>query len=447
MAHPRERYTRRDFLKRSALGAAAVPSLAAILEACSNPRNSSLVSQGGAIGTGGISAPGTPYPLARQTAPVTWTIFPDREPIKSDLQPEPNATLQIYNWDQYIWKKVVAEFCTYISKKYNTKCNFQITTFNNMEEAYAKLQTGQLQFDIFFPTIDYLGKLLTLKLLQPLNLNYVTHLKSDVWPVYQNPFYDQGAHYTVPYTIYTTGIGFRADQISHDEISAMSNPWDIYWLDAAKYKGKIGIYDDYREGMCLALIRDGHIDDLNTTDSSWIQTAGQDLIQLSKAANLQEDINGAYVGIPHDQFVIHQAWSGDMVAAWFYVPHYTTTDFKTIGYWFPKDRVGPVNNDTIAIPQNAQHPVLAHMFLDWMLTFNHAMDNFSWVGYQPPQIQADPSTLTTTKSVQGEVYVFPWLSDAVVRQSDFQTGKLELELPMDTNNLWLSTWNQFKSGG
>ena len=145
MAHPRERYTRRDFLRRSALGAAAVPSLAAILDACSNPRNNSgIPGGGGAIGTGGSPAPGTPYPLARQDAPVTWTIFPDREPIKSDLQPEPNATLQIYNWNQYIWKKTVQDFCNYIQKTYNTTCKFQITTFNNMEEAYAKMQTGQL---------------------------------------------------------------------------------------------------------------------------------------------------------------------------------------------------------------------------------------------------------------------------------------------------------------
>ena len=28
----------------------------------------------------------------------------------------------------------------------------------------------------------------------------------NVWPEYQDPWYDQGAHYTVPYTIYATGV-------------------------------------------------------------------------------------------------------------------------------------------------------------------------------------------------------------------------------------------------
>ena len=34
--------------------------------------------------------------------------------------------------------------------------------------------------------------------------------------------------YTVPYTIYTTGIGWRADKVSED-IAKMDNPWSIFW--------------------------------------------------------------------------------------------------------------------------------------------------------------------------------------------------------------------------
>ena len=48
-----------------------------------------------------------------------------------------------------------------------------------------------------------------------------------------------------------------------------------------------------------------------------------------------------------------------------------------------------------------------------MVTAKNAMLNFSWNGYQPPQNTADPDTLTTTVSYEGEPYVFPWLSDAV----------------------------------
>src|SRR5579859_2097143 len=166
--HPRERptghggMTRRDMLKRSAAAASFTLPGAAILDACSKP---GATAPGGSShangpGVGKFWPAGSPYPLARQDSPVTWKLW--RQPIKSGLAPEKNATLQIYNWSDYIFTKVVKEFCA------AHNCQYQITTFNNMDEALAKMRTAQLQFDIFFPTPDILGKLVTGKLLQPL---------------------------------------------------------------------------------------------------------------------------------------------------------------------------------------------------------------------------------------------------------------------------------------
>src|SRR5438445_6616655 len=239
MAHPRERrpgtrLDRREFLKRTAGTAVALPTLAAILEACSKPGQTPVGgSSAQAVGTGGLLGAGSPYPLARQDKPVTWTIFDDNQPIASNLPTETNATLQIYNWDQYIWKKVIQQFCD------QYKCDYKITTFNNMDEALAKMRTGQLQFDVFFPTIDILGKMVTAKLLQPLNHDYIPNLPADVWSVYQDPFYDKQWRYTVPYTVYTTGIGYRRDVISDEQIRSMTNPYDLFW--DTKYKGRVGL--------------------------------------------------------------------------------------------------------------------------------------------------------------------------------------------------------------
>jgi len=442
MAHPRERWTgnevdRRQFLLRAAGTAVALPTLAAIMDACTNPRTAGSTTTTDPAGSGGLWETGWPYPLPRQDKPVTWKVFPDNQAIASNLQPEKDATLEIYNWSQYIWPKVVNDFAA----QYNCKVN--VTTFNNMDEALAKMRTGQLQFDIFFPTIDVLGKLISSKLLQPLNHDYVPNLPANVWDVYQDPFYDKGWQYTIPYTIYTTGIGYRRDVITDEAIRAMSNPYDIYW--DPKYKGQVGIYDDYREAISMTLLRKG-ITDLNTTDPSIITQAGQDLIDLLNVSNVRTSINGAYLGLPKGQYQIHQAWSGDLAAAWFYVPKATMANYQTLGYWFPKDRVGPVNNDCIAIPSGGKNPVLAHLFLNYMLDYKNSMDNFSWVGYQVPQKQADPQTLTTTKSVQGEPYIWPWLIDAVVQEGDFNTGLLELELTPPVDALWHGAWSQFQSG-
>ena len=56
--------------------------------------------------------------------------------------------------------------------------------------------------------------------------------------------------------------------------------------------------------------------------------AGQDLIDCLNAVNVRTSINGAYNGIPKNQYTVHQAWSGDMAAAWFYVPKFTMAEYQ-----------------------------------------------------------------------------------------------------------------------
>src|SRR5438477_2425805 len=138
MGHPRERgifsdnLSRRDFIRRSAGTAFALSGAAAILEAC---------------GKGApVSPTSTGFPLARPNRPVKWPIYADNKPIADGLQPEQNATLKLYNWSDYVYKKVLKEF----GKKYN--CKVELTTFNNTDEAIAKIRTGQVDFDIFWPT-------------------------------------------------------------------------------------------------------------------------------------------------------------------------------------------------------------------------------------------------------------------------------------------------------
>ena len=54
-----------------------------------------------------------------------------------------------------------------------------------------------------------------------------------------------------------------------------------------------------------------------------------------------------------------------------------------LGYWYPDGRTGMVGTDTIAVVAGAEHPVLAHHFLNYMLDNDNALENFGFVGYQP----------------------------------------------------------------
>jgi spermidine/putrescine transport system substrate-binding protein len=414
MHHPRDRWRsgamdRREFLRRSG-ATVGFGATAALLAACS----------------GGVPpVPRTSFELARPNRPVTLPLFDDNPPIDDDLEPEKSAVLKIYNWEEYIWPRVADEF----GDKYGARV--EVTTFANMDEALGVLRSGHSDFDIFFHRVDVLAKLAAEKIVRPLNHSYIPNLESDVWPVYQNPFYDQGWRYTVPYTVYTTGIAWRTDHVSAD-IPAMANPYDIYW--DARYRGKINLFDDYREVLGMALLRNGDTD-LNTTKTSAIQRAKDDLLQLADLVGAL-DIN-AYVNLPRGRAWVHQAYSGDMVAAPYYFPE--GQDPSVARYWAPPNGRGAVGNDTIALLRNGKNPVLAHYFLNYLLGFETSMKNFSWNGYQPPQNDADPDRLI------GQGYIPPYLQTAVVQPRYFNRGFMELELSPAVDRVWHDAWEEFQA--
>ncbi len=404
--------------RRQLLAAGAGLALGGLAAGCgsSNPAgaNTAGASNAGATNAG--------PPLPRQNNPVKWPLYADNKPIASGLQPEQGATLRLYNWVAYINESVVKSFC----KKYN--CKYSITTFNTIEEAISKLTSGQLQFDVFFPTVPVLGRLVAAKLIRPLNHSYIPNIVN-TWADYRDPFYDRGWQYTTPYSIYTSGMAWRKDKVN------LSPSWNMPWQGAA-YKGKVAVLDDYRETISLALMRAGNFD-LNTTNTKQIRAAGNALSQLSSLTNVRID-NNDYTDVPGGKTWIHHAWSGDMATAAGYLAKGVKID--DIGYWFLADKKGPVANDLMVNLTSGSNPVLAHLFINYMLDVSNALENYSYVGYMQPLTAVTPAKLTAEKLLP------PQLASTVVLPDYFRSGVFELELPPAADAVWESTWNSFSKG-
>jgi len=425
--HPHEGWTedrrgelisRRGFLKQSAVAGLAVGGASSLLAACSSGGSAKAP-------TAASSSPGG-IPLPRPNSPVTWPLYADNAAIASNLTPETGATLKLFNWVAYINPQCLTDF----GKKYN--CKVEVTTFENMDDALAKLNSGQhLGFDVFFPTIDVMDQMVYRKIIQPLNHSYLPNI-SQAWTDFTNPFYDGKWQYTVPYTIYTTGIAWRKDHV-HENPYAMANPWAMPWQ--AKYKGKVAILDDARESISLGLMKNG-IFNLNTTDPAQITAAGQQLQDLAHMTNVHID-NNDYTEIPSGQIWIHHAWSGDIATAASYMPKGVNVD--VVGYWFPPDGKGPVGNDTMTVLRGSPNPVLAHLFLNYMLDVNNVLTNISYNGYM------QPINGITQQRLVAEQLLPPTLTSTVVLPSYFRRGVLELQIPTATNALWEQAWLQAKS--
>jgi spermidine/putrescine transport system substrate-binding protein len=367
-------------------------------------------------------APAEGLRLASPDSPVTWPIQPGNEPIADGLPPEQNATLQVYNWADYVDPEAVAAFeATY-------KCKVNVTTFNTTDEALAKVRQGSVPFDVWMGTgYDLISRLVTGSLIRPLNHSYIPNV-ANVWPSLTNPWYDQKWQYTVPFTVYSSGLGWRTDMMKSDP-AALEVPWDTLW--DPRYRGRTAVWDDSRSTIEMCLLKEG-IPDVNTGQRAYLDRAGKQLMQLGRTTR-PAVTNSMYEDFPAGKYAQCTIWSGDIVNA-----AAAVDDPSVFLYWYGEDG-GMVDNDVIVLTKTGANPVLGHLFLNHMLDPAVAMQNFSFTGYQPPQTSVNPDTMVEQGLIPAN------LASVVVREGDFRFGAPALELTPEAQTAWRDIWLAFKA--
>jgi spermidine/putrescine transport system substrate-binding protein len=188
--------------------------------------------------------------------------------------------------------------------------------------------------------------------------------------------------------------------------------------------------------MAMVALRGG-ITDINTTATKDIAKIQTLMLDMQQKTNPKVTIT-MYNDLPAGQLELAQMWSGDVVNAQYYLPKGVSTD--VLAYWFPPDGKGMVDNDLMVLLSQGQNPVLAHLFVNFMLDTKNALKNFGYVGYQPPQTSLSPE-----QSVS-DGYVPANLTTAVVRKEWFGAGYRLLELPPVADAAWHQVWQRFKAG-
>lgn len=112
-----------------------------------------------------------------------------------------------------------------------------------------------------------------------------------------------------------------------------------------------------------------------------------------------------------------------------------------LGFWRPPAEQYVVINDSMGVLAQAESPVLAHLYLDFLLDNAVAEKNFSTNGYLPALTKLDADYVIA----QG--YVPANLRDCVPTNDDIAKGLSYKPLGTDGDAKYELAWSKFTAGG
>ena len=361
--------SRRELLRRMGIGAGAI-SMQALLAAC------------GVSGTSDDNGKAGPSP--------------------SDLNLEsqdPAGELLFANWPLYIdppkkanssLEKFMKE--TGIEVEYKTPIDDNESFFGTIRAPLANGQSAG--WDIIVVTDWLVAKMASLGYLEQLDHDLLTQYADHGADIYKNTTYDPGNQYSIPWQSGITGIGYNPE-LTGREITSFNDLFD------PKFKGKVGMFSEMRDTMNLTLLGMG----VTPTDATIedVEAATEKLTQQREDGIVRQYYGNEYTdALVREDLWITMAWSGDVFQLQF--------DKPELEFVVP-DEGGILWVDNMCIPTGAEHPVDAHMMMDFVYDPEIAAQIAGWVNYICPVPEAQEILASAkdkyTQTVAKSPLVFP----------------------------------------
>ncbi len=350
-------------------------------------------------------------------ATTTWTCPADIVAMVQGL-PESDRVLNWYNWTTYEADNTRPDF--------GTLCGVKVTedNFGSNEEMIAKLRQGNPGYDIVVPTGVNIPQMVREGLLEELDLSKIPNF-ANVSTLLQNPAYDQGNKYTVPYQWGTIAIGYNKEAVGKDVTS-----WDDLW----SFQGNVAWLEDPRSMMGIALVLLGK--DPNTTNADDIGAARDYLIDHgSNVRSIAQDDGQEKLVSGEADMVIE--YSGDIFQKM--TDCEDNADLKCAGkYDFVIPKEGAIRwVDNLAIPKDAPHKELAEAFIDYILDPQVGADISNYTAYATPNQKAIDEKL-----------IDPTYLDSTIIYPDETTSKTlftVVDVGDDAARLYNDAWTELKT--
>jgi spermidine/putrescine transport system substrate-binding protein len=327
---------------------------------------------------------------------------------ETNIEPKIDGDLVYFNYAQYVDPSLV--------KKFEQKHGIQVreSYYDSMPAMMTKLGSGN-QYDLVFPSAEFADKLIKGNQLMQIPRDKI-HAAADIYPYYDDPWYDPGSAHTLPYSLYSTGLGYRADKID-----TMTGSWrDIINPQA---DGRSFVLDDFQEGIGMANLVNGY--ELNAVEADQLDEATDYLVGLKP--DLRGFSTDTITNMSSGNAWIQHLWNGDVINIRYRVDDPDSIQFQrcTEGY--------PVGSDVFAIPVNAEHPGTALMFIDFIL--ENSTQNSSWTGYSmPTQSSTKPYAELTRNDPQLQVTI-----------EDLDKGQQFANLEGADREAWDRAWTEVKA--
>ena len=285
----------------------------------------------------------------------------------SSIQNKPyeGQTLHIYNWGEYTGEEVLGMF------EEMTGAKVVMDNFDSNEQMYIKVANGE-SYDILVPSDYMIQRLIQEDMLQKLDKSKIQSGLDQLNPDVLGLPYDPNNDYSVPYFWGTVGIVYDKTMVSLEDLK--KDGFGIF-LDE-KYKGDIYLYDSKRDSFMMALKDLGY--SMNTSNEQELQAAYDWLVQSVQTMEPEIVTDEIIDNMAQGRKALGLIYSGDAA--------YVMSENEDMGFYMPETGTN-IWSDAMVIPKNAKNVDLAHEFINFMCTYEAAMDNSSYVGYTSPNLE------------------------------------------------------------
>jgi len=275
---------------------------------------------------------------------------------KSEAEP---AQLNVYSWSDYIAPDTIPEF------ERETGINVRYDTFASNEVLETRLLTGNTQYAIVVPTVNFFERQVKAGVYRKLDKSQMPNLRNmDPGIMRRLAAHDPGNQHAIPFMWSMIGLGYNEDQVAGRLGPHVPQSWSMLFdpANAARLKDcGISVLDappDVIGSVLVWLGKDPNTDDQATLAKAFeVLRAVRPFIRNFESQQYISDLaNGS--------ICLALGWSGDVIQA--------RTRANEAGgavkvvFSLPVEG-GIMTLDAMAIPADAPHPRNAERFMNYIM--------------------------------------------------------------------------------